>query len=86
MGSPLGISQEWPTPNTGRGGGSWFLEVATRWKSPEGHYTAVGPAASLEVPETLPRSQALSLNWAGGDLGVCFSLLRVLQNKTKTDD
>ena len=33
-----------------------------------------------------PRSQALSLNWAGGDLGVCFSLLRVLQNKTKTDD
>ena len=50
MGSPLGISQEWPTPNTGRGGGSWFLEVATRWKSPEGHYTAVGPAASLEGP------------------------------------
>ena len=44
------------------------MEVATRWKSPEGHYTAVGPAASLEVPETLPRSQALSLNWAGGDL------------------
>ena len=50
MESPLGISQEWPTPNTGRGGGSWFLEVATRWKSPERHYTAVGPAASLEGP------------------------------------
>ena len=47
---------------------------------------AVGPAAS-RVPQTFPRSQAaLSLNWAGGDLGVYFSLLRVLDNKTKTND
>ena len=50
MGSPLGVSQERPTPNVGRGGVSWFLEVATGWKSPEGDYTAVGPAVSLEGP------------------------------------
>ena len=29
---------------------SWLLEVTTRWKSPEGHCTALRPAAPLKGP------------------------------------